>query len=425
MTAEPAQGRKAAAPFVLMVKPVGSRCNLSCRYCYYLGTDARLGQPAEGCMSEETLEALIRNYMESSPGPVVSFTWHGGEPALAGLDFYRRAVALQKKYLPAGFSCWNSLQTNGVLLDDDWCDFLAAERFDVGLSLDGTAELHDAFRPQAGGGGSWEAALAAARRLLRRGVRPDLLCTVTSDTAKQPLAVYRTLRDLGTGWMQFLPIVRRTPDGRVTPDSVSPESYGAFLCDVFDEWVRHDTAHTGVQIFAEAMRALGGGEPTLCTMAPVCGRALVVEKDGSVYSCDHFVRPEYRLGNVCTDRLADLADAPRQLAFGQAKRDTLPARCKACRFLPLCGGGCPKDRFPTEDGEAAPYLCEGLLHFFSYAEGRLLELLRLQKSGLSPQEAQRALCEWERRLWQDVGRNDPCPCGSGKKAKKCCWNRRP
>ena len=154
MTAEHAQRRKAAAPFVLMVKPVGARCNLSCRYCYYLGTDARLGQPAEGCMSEETLEALIRNYMESSPGPVVSFTWHGGEPALAGLDFYRRAAALQKKYLPAGFSCWNSLQTNSVLLDDDWCDFLAAERFDVGLSVDGTAELHDACRPQAGGGGS-------------------------------------------------------------------------------------------------------------------------------------------------------------------------------------------------------------------------------------------------------------------------------
>ena len=425
MTAEHTQGRRAGAPFVLMVKPVGARCNLSCRYCYYLGTDARLGQPAEGCMSEETLEALIRNYMESSPGPVVSFTWHGGEPALAGLDFYRRAVALQKKYLPAGFSCWNSLQTNGVLLDDDWCDFLAAERFDVGLSLDGTAELHDACRPQAGGGGSWEGALAAARRLLRRGVRPDLLCAVTADTARQPLAVYRALRDLGTGWMQFLPIVRRTPDGRVTPDSVSPESYGAFLCDVFDEWVRHDTARTGVQIFAEAMRALGGGEPTLCTMAPVCGRALVVEKDGSVYSCDHYVRPEYRLGNVCTDRLADLADAPRQLAFGRAKRDTLPARCKACRFLPLCGGGCPKDRFPAEDGEAAPYLCEGLLHFFSCAEGRLRELLRLQKSGLSPQEAQRALCEWERRRWPDGGPNDPCPCGSGKKAKKCCWNRRP
>ena len=353
MTAEPAQGRKAAAPFVLMVKPVGSRCNLSCRYCYYLGTDARLGQPAEGCMSEETLEALIRNYMESSPGPVVSFTWHGGEPALAGLDFYRRAVALQKKYLPAGFSCWNSLQTNGVLLDDDWCDFLAAERFDVGLSLDGTAELHDAFRPQAGGGGSWEAALAAARRLLRRGVRPDLLCTVTSDTAKQPLAVYRTLRDLGTGWIQFIPIVRRGENGEATPDSVTPDGYGRFLNDIFDEWILNDLGKVDVQLFAETAMVLAGGKASLCWMASTCGRVLIVEHDGNVYSCDHFVNPEHRIGNIETDSLETLINLPRQVKFGNDKRDTLTAQCVKCRWRRICNGGCPKDRFAvTDDGES-------------------------------------------------------------------------
>ncbi len=439
-----------ARPYVVMAKPVGSLCNLECSFCYYLKTPAAGGEPrsrqsAAGVpeqipglcprpfrMPDELLERFIRQYIESSPGPVVSFTWHGGEPALAGLDFYQRAVDLQKQYLPQGWNCWNNLQTNGTLLDDEWCAFLAKERFDVGLSVDGTEWLHDKYRKDRQGNGSYQRAIAAVRRLRSHGLQPDLLCTVTADAAQRPLDVYRALRELDTGWIQFIPIVRRdlragAAPGEVTPDSVSGRLYGEFLRAVFDEWILHDLGRLDVQLFAETMRVWAGGSASLCWMSPVCGRVLIVERDGGVYSCDHYVRDEYRIGDINAARLGDLADSPAQRRFGEDKRTGLPAQCRRCPWLAACNGGCPKDRFAqSEDGEPGlNHLCEGLRHFFSYARPAADLVAALGKRGLTPEAIMADLRDRLSALWKGVSRNDPCPCGSGRKAKHCCWAKRP
>lgn len=416
-----------AQPFVVMAKPVGSHCNLNCAYCYYLGTDALIGNAPAPRMDDAALEAFIRRYIQDSPGPVVQFTWHGGEPTLAGLDFYQKAVALQKKYLPGGWECWNNLQTNGVLLDDGWCAFLAREHFDVGLSLDGTAALHDRYRRDVAGQGTYDRVFAAAQRLKAHGVKADLLCTVTADAAREPIGVYSALRELDTGWMQFIPIVRWGENGSPTADSVSPEGYGDFLCAVFDLWSRKDVGRTGVQFFTECALVKAGGQASLCWMAPVCGRVPVVERDGGVYSCDHAVDPAHRLGNVSTHSLLSLVDSPAQSAFGTRKRETLTKQCLECPYLAMCNGGCPRDRFGLSDAgeEGQYYLCAGLRRFFRYADSRLEILARGLRSRQTPAALTAALQAEERKLWKQVGRNDPCPCGSGKKAKTCCWDRKP
>ena len=434
----------AAQPYVVMAKPVGSLCNLECSFCYYLKTPGSGGRPREAPeqgpggrskpfrMTDGLLARFIQQYIESSQGPVVRFTWHGGEPTLAGLDFYRRAVELQKRHLPQGWTCWNNLQTNGTLLDDAWCAFLAEERFDVGLSLDGTEWLHDKYRKDHKGGGSYRQAVAAVRRLQSHGIQPDLLCTVTADTAKRPLDVYRALRELGTGWIQFIPIVRRElrepiTHGGVTADSVSGRMYGDFLCAVFDEWILNDLGRLDVQLFAETMRVWAGGSASLCWMAPVCGRVLIVEHDGGVYSCDHYVADEYRIGDINASHLGDLADLPAQRRFGENKRAGLPGQCRRCPWLSVCSGGCPKDRFAlSEDGEMGlNHLCEGLGHFFSYVQPAVNLVTALTKRGLAPEAIMASLRERLLALWKGVGRNDPCPCGSGRKAKHCCWAKRP
>jgi uncharacterized protein len=383
-------------------------------------------------MSDELLEKFIRQYIEASEGPEVHIVWHGGEPTLAGLDFYRRAVELEKRYIPKGWECWNNLQTNGVLLNEQWAAFIAEERFDVGLSVDGAAWLHDQYRKDHGGLGSYQNAVAAVRRLQQHGIQPDLLCTVTSSAAREPLAVYRALRELDTGWLQFIPIVRRDTEGRLTPDSVSAEEYGKFLCAIFDEWAFHDIGRLDVQLFAEAARVWSGGEAGLCWMAPTCGRALIVEMDGSVYSCDHYVYPEYRIGDLETSRLRDLADLPVQIRFGNDKRDRLNAQCRACPHLAVCNGGCPKDRFipdrlvtATEDEPPLNILCAGLRQFFSHAQPTATQIRQLARRGLKPDAIMAELRVQAHAVWKGVGRNDHCPCGSGRKAKHCCWGKRP
>ncbi|NLA61565.1 MAG: anaerobic sulfatase maturase [Firmicutes bacterium] len=419
--------KRSAEPFTVMAKPVGPRCNLACSYCYYLETEGMYGGELSPKTSDGLLETYIRNYIEASPGPVVSFIWHGGEPTLAGLEFYRKAVELQERYLPPGWSCWNNLQTNGILLDDEWCSFLAEARFDVGLSIDGNESTHDTYRRDRGGHGTYERVAQAARRLKAHGIRPDLLCTVTSTAAEDPLGVYRALRDLDTGWMQFIPIVRRDAEGRVTPDSVTPEDYGDFLCAVFDEWVRNDIGRLEIQQVAEMGLVWSGGSPNLCWMAPTCGRVLIVEQDGAVYSCDHFVTPEHRIGDITTSSLAELVDSPVQRSFGDAKRDSLPRQCRACAWLAVCNGGCPKDRFATtEDGEAGlNYLCSGLMWFFTHAGERLRRIVELRRLGQKPPAIMAQLRAEAQARWRGIGRNDPCPCGSGRKAKHCCWDNRP
>jgi uncharacterized protein len=372
---------RVADPFAVMAKPVGSLCNMNCGYCYYLGADSR-GENTR--MSGALLEVFIRRYIEESPGPVVPFTWHGGEPALAGLDFFRLAVELQKRYLPEGWKCWNNLQTNGTLLDDEWAAFLAENRFDVGLSVDGTPELHDRYRKDKGGSGTYERAVTAVRLLQDRGIQPDLLCTVTAATAKEPLAVYRALRELGTGWIQFIPIVRKTPGGELTPESVDGEGYGRFLCEIFDEWLFNDIGKTEVQLFAETARVRSGKLAALCWMAPMCGRVLIVERDGGVYACDHYVTPEYRLGDIAESGLASLVDSPGQRRFGADKFDTLPKQCHKCKWLPLCNGGCPKDRLAvTASGDPGlNVLCAGLKRFFAHSEEPMKRAMALRRRGL-------------------------------------------
>ena len=415
---------EARRPFVVMVKPVGSACNMRCSYCYYLHNPE--SSPI-GRMSHDTLETLIRNYIRSASGPVVSFTWHGGEPMLAGLDFYRDAVTLQKKYLPEGWECWNNLQTNGLLLNDAWCGFLAQEHFDVGVSIDGTRDIHDAFRADTADEKTYARIAENIRLLQRYGIQPDLLCTVTSMTAEHGTEVYRALRDLGTGWMQFIPIVRRDAQGRVTPDSVQPKQYGEFLKDVFSQWIYHDLDQTEVQLFSEMALVLSGGQAHLCWMRETCGHVPVIEKDGGVYACDHFVRPEHRIGSILEDELQTLMSGQEQTLFGRQKKAGITASCRACPWLSLCYGGCPKDRFSqSPDGEAGQYfLCEGLKSFFAYAVPRLREAMLLSSRRQSRQEIMDTLIQKERQACRGVSRNDPCPCGSGKKFKQCCQKRCP
>ena len=414
----------ARRPFAVMAKPVGSACNMRCAYCYYLHT---AGSSPVGKMSRDTLERFIRAYIRSAPGPVVSFTWHGGEPMLAGLDFYRDAVALQRKYLPEGWECWNNLQTNALALDGAWCGFLAEAHFDVGVSIDGTQAIHDAFRADAAGGKTYARIVEGICLLQRHGVQPDLLCTVTQKTAENGAQVYRALRDLGTGWMQFIPIVCRDEQGQVTEDSVSPGAYGEFLKDVFAQWLFHDLDKTEVQLFSEMALVLSGQEANLCWMRETCGHVPVIEKDGGVYACDHFVRPEYRIGSLLEEDLAALMAGPRQTAFGLRKKAGLTAHCRSCPWLSLCHGGCLKDRFAlSPDGEAGQYyLCEGLKAFFAYAVPRLKGAMALSARKKSRQEIMDTLARQEREVYRGVSRNDPCPCGSGRKFKHCCQRRCP
>lgn len=414
-------------PFVVMAKPFGPVCNMECRYCYYLGASDLFPNSESFRMSDDILETYIQQYVSSSSGHDVTFVWHGGEPTLTGLDFFRKVIELQKIYLPEGWNCWNNLQTNGTLLDEEWCAFLADNHFDVGLSIDGPQWLHDKYRKDRQGNGTWQRAFDAVRRLQSHGIQPDLLCTVTSDSARDPVAVYRALRELGTGWIQFIPIVKRTPDGEVTSESVTGEAYGRFLTSIFDQWLYNDYNRLNVQFFAEMFLVQSGGAPTVCWMAPTCGRVLILEHDGSVYSCDHFVNREHRIGNIIDSALASLIDSPEQRYFGENKQKSLPKQCLSCRWLNMCNGLCPKDRFiESEDSEPGlNYLCEGLRLFFAHAEKLLKKLVRMNKKGINPEVIRKELQSENAIRWNNVGRNDTCPCGSGKKAKNCCWETRP
>ncbi len=418
---------RATEPFLVMAKPVGPLCNLDCGYCYYLDKRALFPPGERFRMRPEVLEAYVASYIDASPGPLVHFVWHGGEPTLAGLDFYRLAVELQRRYLPEGWRCLNSLQTNGTLLDDKWGAFLAEHGFFVGLSLDGPAHLHDEGRRDRRGRSSHDRALRGLRVLRSHGIDPDVLCSLQARNVRHPLETYRFFLELGLTWLQFLPVVRRDERGRLDPWSVVPEAMGEFLCTVFDEWVRHDVGRVGVQNFLEPLLVVSGQPANLCVMAESCGRALALEHDGSVYSCDHFVAPSHRLGTIA-DGLGRLVESLDQVTFGQAKRDGLPGACRSCSVLALCNGGCPKDRFATAPGHEAGlnYLCTGYRRFYEHA---LPYLVRMRSLGLRGRPIAEVMGELElaeaaeRRRWRTAPRNALCPCGSGKKYKQCCLPR--
>lgn len=408
-----------------MAKPVGPVCNLDCGYCYYLKKKDLFAEGESFRMHPEVLEAYVSSFIASSPGPLVHFGWHGGEPTLAGIEFYRCVIELQRRHLPAGWRCVNNLQTNGTLLDERWCAFLAENNFAVGISIDGPERLHDAFRSDRRGRPTHASAMRGLRLLRAAGVDPDVLCTLNAANAGEPTEVYRFFLDNGVRWVQFLPVVERLEAGGVSERSVSPQDMGNFLCRIFDEWVRHDIERIGVQNFLECFLVASGRPPNICIMSPTCGQVLAMEHDGSVYSCDHFVDHAHRLGDVGRDGLAALVNSPEQVAFGQAKFASLPTRCRECPVVRFCNGGCPKDRFATSPGGEAGlnYLCDGYEQFYRHVLPYLERMAALGRQGqpISALSKELALAEHdERALWLSTGRNDSCPCGSGRKYKHCC-----
>jgi len=321
-------------------------------------------------MTEGLLEEYIVQHLSASPDEVIRFSWHGGEPTILGLDFFRRVTAVQRKYCPPGRLVANGLQTNGVLLDEDWGRFLADERFAVGLSLDGPQNVQDRHRLTREGKSTFDQVLRGYDVLRRNGVAIDILCVVSDANVGRPLEVYRFFKSIGAPYLTFIPLVERTPggDGGVSPESVPAQAWGEFLCAVFGEWVAGDIGRIKVQIFEEAARTAFGQEHSLCIFRPVCGDIPVVEQNGDFYSCDHFVDQDHRVGNIRETPLVELLESPSQRAFGQAKRDSLPRYCLDCEVLEMCHGECPKNRFlRTPAGEAGlNYLCAGYRNFFNH-----------------------------------------------------------
>ena len=417
----------ASREFQVMVKPIGAICNLGCDYCYYLDKQRLYPDTAAPRMPDDLLEAYIVQYIAASPRPLINFQWHGGEPTLLGLDYFRKIVALERAHQPAGRRITNGLQTNGTLLDEEWCRFLAAEGFFVGLSLDGPQDLHDRHRVTKGQKPTHKAVMRAFRLLQQHQVRLDILCVVHADNAGSPMAVYRFFKEIGAQHLQFLPFVEPLRDGSggVTPHSVPAEAYGAFLCAIFDEWVRQDVGRVTVQIFDEAARPACGLPHALCHFREECGDVPVVEHNGDFYSCDHFVDPAHRLGNLRETRLVDLVDSAPQLDFGRAKRQALPRYCRECDVLALCNGGCPKDRFiRTPDGEPGlNYLCAGFKRFFTHSRPHLDRLAAVWRAGQPMERLMREVRAADQGAAQQAGRNALCPCGSGRKYKKCCLGK--
>lgn len=370
--------------FHLMAKPASFHCNLACDYCFYLpnGETVLHGQPPSRAMSEPVLRQFIKRYIESSPGNEVAFTWQGGEPTLAGLDFYRRAVALQKQYA-GNKRITNSMQTNGVLINDEWARFLAEHHFLMGISVDGPQPLYDAYRKTQSGGSVFHKVVDAIGHLKRHGVAFNLLAVVNDVTAQYPLEIYRFLtQELGGQHLQFIPAVEPMPraaqaarfgetialehGSAVAPWSVSGEAYGRFLITLFDEWVRRDVGRVFVQMFDNTLTAWTGNTPELCVMQPTCGAALVVEQNGDVYSCDHFVAPEHHLGNILRDAPDKLVASKQQRRFGNAKTPTSPS-CQRCEYRFACQGGCPKHRLARDGKHRQNHLCSGYYAFFRHA----------------------------------------------------------
>ncbi len=391
-------------PFHVMTKPIGPVCNLGCEYCFYLEKQDMFPSGHAFRMQDEVLETYIRQYIESQPTPEVTFTWQGGEPTLLGLEFFEKVIALQRKYAN-GKRISNALQTNGTLLDDAWGVFLHRHSFLLGISIDGPPHFHDTYRPDKGGGASSDRVLRGLEILQKHEVEYNTLTVVNRQNAKWPLVVYRYLKKIGSRYLQFIPVVERIDettnrlagppdlddDGPVTPWSVRPEDYGDFLTAIFKEWVKKDVGRIFVQLFDVTLAAWAGAPPGLCVFAPTCGTGLAMESNGDVYSCDHYVYPEYRLGNLRERHLADIAVTEQQRKFGNDKSDTLPAYCRQCPYLFACNGGCPKYRFMrTPDGEPGlNYLCPAYKRFFKASAPAMKKMKALLDAERAPAEIMR------------------------------------
>jgi uncharacterized protein len=443
--------RPANAPpaFHLLAKPTGAVCNLDCKYCFFLSKEM-LYPGSRFRMADDLLETYIRQLIESQQVPEVSLAWQGGEPTLMGLDFFRRSVELAEKYKRPGMAVNYTMQTNGTTLDDEWCTFFKEFNFLIGLSVDGPKEIHDTYRVNKGGAGSFDQVMGGWELLRKHDVDFNILCTVHAANADRPVEVYRFFRDeLKAEFVQFIAIVERAteaslpganlgwserPGGErplyvqsgslVTERTVRPEQYGQFLIDIFDEWVRRDVGRVFVQIFDVALAAWVGEPPALCVFSPTCGNALALEHNGDLYSCDHFVEPDYLIGNIQETHMIELVASDKQRKFGQDKLDTLPQYCLECKVRFACHGGCPKNRFiETPDGEPGlNYLCAGYRAFFNYIDQPMRIMADLLRRNRAPSDIVQLLATQEAQMqaaFAKAGRNDPCPCGSGRKFKHC------
>jgi uncharacterized protein len=416
--------------FHIMLKPRGAICNLDCKYCYFLSKEM-MYPGSRFRMADDLLEEYTKQYIAAQQVPEVTFAWQGGEPTLMGLDFFRRAVALQQQYRRPGMRVYNAFQTNGTLLDDEWCSFFREHDFLIGLSIDGPQHLHDHYRVDKGGRPTFAKVMAALALLKKHGVEYNILTTVHAGNADHPLEVYRFLRDdAGARYLQFIPIVERANDtgyqegDAVTERSLTGAQYGEFLCAIFDEWVRRDVGRVFVQIFDVALAAWSGQRPGLCVFEETCGAALAMEHNGDLFSCDHFVEPKYRLGNIQEIPLLEMVASAQQRQFGLAKRDTLPRYCRECDVRFVCNGGCPKDRIlHTPDGEPGlNYLCAGFKRFFTHIDAPMRFMAAELMAQRAPANIMRVLAAEEaarERRFATASRNDPCPCGSGRKYKHC------
>lgn len=414
--------------FHIMAKPSGSACNLNCAYCFFL-KKKKLYPKSHFRMSDEVHEAYIRQLLEAHQTPTVTVAWQGGEPTLMGLDFFRHSIELQKKYQKPGMGIENTFQTNGILLNDEWCQFFHENNFLIGLSLDGPQEFHDFYRKDKGGHGTFERVMRAARLLQKHKVEFNILCTVNSKNADHPLKVYRFFRDgLGAHYIQFIPIVERDNESgfqegnKVTDRSVRPEQFGHFLIEVFDEWVRRDVGQTFVLNFDGALAGWLGMAGTVCIFGPTCGLGMALEHNGDLYSCDHFVEPDYYLGNILRIPMIELFTEEKQLKFGRDKRDMLPRYCRECEVLFVCNGECPKNRFiETSDGEPGlNYLCADYKAFFKHADKAMRIMAELIRRDQAASEVMAILAKGAdlHANLAKAGRNDPYPCGSGQKFKR-------
>jgi uncharacterized protein len=443
-------GTNAPPAFHLLVKPTGATCNLDCAYCFFLSKEM-LYPGSRFRMADELLETYIRQLFEAHRTPEVEVSWQGGEPTLMGLDFFRRSVEYVARYRRPSQTVQYTFQTNGTLLDDDWCAFLKEHRFLVGLSVDGPRDIHDIYRLNKGGKGTFDQVMRAWGLLRKHGVEFNILCTIHAANADRPVEVYRFFRDdLQARYLQFIPIIERAtaetiaqanqgwhdrPGGArmlytqtgtlVTDRSVRPERYGSFLIGIFDEWVRRDVGTVYVQMFDSTLANYAKEPGNVCHHQETCGLALALEHNGDVYSCDHFVEPRHRLGNIREQHLVQLVSSPRQRKFGQDKKDTLPRYCRECDVRFACHGGCPKDRFAvTPQGDPGlNYLCPSFKAYFHHVDAPMRKMAALLKQGRAPSEIMLDYVPKGQRLplgaFANTPRNAPCPCGSGKRFKQC------
>ena len=448
ITQTPILTRPKNAPpgFHVLAKPTGAICNLDCKYCFFLSKDI-LYPGSKFRMTDDLMEQYIRQLIEAHwRVPEVNIAWQGGEPTLMGLDFFKRVVEIAETYKKPGQHLLHTMQTNGTKLDDEWAAFFKENNFLIGLSVDGPKEIHDTYRVNKGGAGSFDQVMRGWEVFKAHEVDFNILCTVHHANQDRPLEVYRFFRDeLGAEFIQYIPIIERVdermiplanigwsdrPGGErplytqhghlVTNRSVGSEQYGRFLSAVFDEWVRRDVGKVFVQLFDTTLGA-HIGQYSLCIFAPTCGNALALEHNGDLYSCDHYVEPDYLLGNIKETHMIELVASDQQRQFGRDKMETLPTYCRECDVRFACNGGCPRNRFiKTPDGEdGLNYLCAGYKIFFHHVDRPMKVMANLVRSGRYADEIMQLYQGKQEDPYAGTGRNDPCPCGSGKKYKNC------